>query len=568
MRRILFLILLGIILVSCSGPQGENAGIINGQRITYPEFVRSYRGHTANFQLRAQRAPTNEERIAIFNETWENITKHVILTENYKKYDIKVTDQEVIDTLLTNIPPYLQDTPALKVNGEFDYDLYYQSIRYDSPVNMSPVRRHYYEYYIPIQKLKEELIDENVQKSRRAKRINEIAVSRADFDLLVFDPEDMTPVIGDNEIEAYYQRNMEQFALEPIYGVQYISIPVDPDESDQIYTQAVTDSIYIEIIQGKQFETIVSERQAYIPELNIFSSGFVRVENVDRQLLDILEYIPSDAYSKPIKVGNGYTIYQKLQRTKSMISYRALQIPPILSPATVNAQYSKAVGAIKLARKLGMEETARELDLEMIELNRLSLNDIWYPDLRVVERVNAQLYTHKKGDFIDPIYSNLSGSWIVFYLTENKVNRVRPLADVRDSILETLIEERKHHLAAQKAKEFINVHPDLKIPEEPGDYIHLRYNRGGIFSKYKDHSLDIAYVNAISRYLDNKPPQVDKIGDYYIIIIPREYYKNSKDKLEPGKLRELYVKQLDPDWFDQWMQERMDKAKIQIFVKP
>jgi len=568
MKRILLLILTGIILASCSGPRGESAGIINGQRIAYPEFVRSYQGHTANFQMRAQRAPSNEERNAIFNETWQNITKHVILTEHYKKYDIKVTEQEVIDSLLAHVPPYLENTPALKLNGSFDHDLYYQSIRYDSPVNMSPVRKNYFDYYVPIQKLKEELIDENVQKSRRAKIINEIGVSRADFDLLVFDPEDMRPVIGDNEIQAYYQRNMERFALEPIYGIQYISIPVNPDDADRIYTQAVTDSIYYEVTQNKRFETIVTERQSHIPGLKIFSSGFVRVENLDKQLLDILEYIPDNAFSKPIKVGNGFTIYQKLQRSKSMISYRALQIPPILAPTTINSQYSRAVGAINLAREFGMNETARELDLDMIELERLTQSDIWHPDLAVVESLNSQLNSHRKGDFLDPIYSNLSGSWIVFYLTENMVNRVRPLSDVRESITQTIIEERKHHLAAQKAKEFLSVHTDLQIPELTGDYTHRRYNRGGIFSKYEDLSLDTAFIKAISRHLEKKSPQPDRIGDYHIIIIPRAYYKDSRARLEPGRLRELYVKQLDPDWFDKWMQDKVENAKIQIFVNP
>ncbi len=568
MKRILFLILTGIILASCSGPRRDSAAIINGQRISYPDFVRSYQGHTANFQMRTNRTPSSEEKVAIFNETWDNITKHVILEEHFKRYGISVTEQEVIDSLMNTVPPYLKDSPALKVNGKFDRNLYSQSVRYDSPVNMQPVRENFYNYYIPIQKLKEELIDEEVQKSRHSKRIAKIAVSKADFDLLVFDPADMKPILSDNEIQAYYQKNLENFAMAPIFGLQYFSLFVEPEEADRIHSKAVTDSIYKEISQGKSFDTALVERQEQIPGLKILNPGFVRVEHLDQSLLDILEYLPDNGYSKPIPVGHGYSIYQKLQRTKSMISYRALQIPPVLAPATINAFYSQAMGFKTLAEDVGMAGAAVELDMELHSHPKLGLNDIWHPDLSIVEQVNAQLYTRKKGDYLDPIYSTISGSWIIVYLTENMVHRVQPLADVRDQIVEELLASRKNLLARQKAQAWIDLHPELRIDENAGDYQVKHYYRGGVFSLYEGHSLDIAYITALERYLGKKKPEACSLNGYYIILIPRAYYPDKKARLDSSELRRLYVKQLDPNWFESWMQNKISKARIHKFVSP
>ena len=568
MKRILILIIAGLILMSCSGPRGDSAGIVNGERISYPDFVKSYHGHTTNFQMRTQRSPSNEEKNRIFRETWQNITKHVILQEHFRRYNIRATEQEVIDTLLTTIPLYLQNTPAFKIDGKFDRELYNQSVRYDSPVNMGPIRKNYLDYYVPIQKLKEELITEEVQKSRRSKKIAEIAVSRADFDLVVFDPSEMNPIVSDNEISAYYHKNLENYALDPIYGLEYLAIPVLPEEADRVYTQAVTDSIYLEINQGKSLDNIVSERQERIPGLKVFSSGFVRVENVEPELMSQLEKLPDNSFSKPVRVGHGYSIYHKLQRSKSMVSYRAIQIPPILAPVTINSQFNQAEAAISLATDLGMAETARELDLQMRSLPELRLNELWYQDPAVVEKVNSQLYTHKKGDFLDPVFSQLSGSWMVFKLTENKVNRVRPLSEVRESIVEELTQSKKHSFAEQKAHEFILQHPDLKIPQDHQDFTVRRYNRGGIFSEYDGYSLDISFIRALDRHISKNKPMPDRIGDYHIILIPRAYYRDTRTKIEPAKLRELYVKQLNSDWFDLWMQERMDNAKVQIFVNP
>ncbi|MCB5265625.1 MAG: peptidylprolyl isomerase [Candidatus Cloacimonetes bacterium] len=568
MKRILFLIAISLILMSCSGPQGESAGIINGTRILYPDFVGSYQGHTANFQGSMGRAPNSDEKNKLFAETWEDITKHMILKEQFQRRNIKVAPQEVIDSLIVTIPPYLMDNPALMSAGVFDHDLYYQSVRYDSPVNMSPVRRNYYEYYIPIQKLKQRLIAEELGKSKLAKELSEIVVSKADFDLLVFDPAQMNPIISDAEVKTYYQKNLERFALKPIYGVSYLSLPVNPAEADREYTIAITDSIYYELGQGKSFETIISERQEYLPDLRIANPGFVRVENMEPDLLDVLDYLADNGYSKPTAVGRGFAIYQKLQRTKSMISYRALQIPPTLVPATINAQYSQAEGALNLAREIGMAAAANELDLPVETHTNLTTSDLWHKDLAILEQVNAQLMTHKKNDFLKPLYSTLTGSWLVLQLTENQVNRVSPLSEMRQIIIPELTESRRLILAEQKAHEWLSQNPSLKTSSDSGQYLLKQYRKGSIHSEYAGQSLDLAYLQALQRHLNKAKPQPTSLGDYQIIIIPRTYYPDKRAKADPDLLKDLYIRQLDPDWFNLWLSERVKKAKVQIFVNP
>ena len=568
MKRILLLIAISLILVSCSGPKpgGNNAGSINGTRIPYADFVDAYKGHIENFQGRTERAPNAEERTKLFNSTWQDITKHVILKEQFQHHNIKVTAKEAIDSLFVTIPPYLKNEPTLMIDGKFDQDLYYQSVHYDSPVNMSLVRRNYYMLYVPIQKLKQKLIDEKLSKSKLTKELSEIVVSKADFELLVFDPAQMNPVISDAEIKTYYQKNRERFALEPIYGVSYISLPVNPAEADREYTVAVTDSIYYELGLGKSFETVIFERQESLPGLSIANPGFVRVENVEQDLLDVLEYLPDNGYSKPMAVGRGFTIYQKLQRTKSMIDYRALQIPPILVPATINAQYNQAESALNLARKIGIQAAANELELPVEAHSEITLSDIWHKDLAIPEQVNAQLMTHKKGDFIKPLYSTLTGSWLVLQFTENQVNRVRPLADVKSIIIPELTDSRRLTLAEQRAHEWLSQNPGLKTTGESGQYLLKQYNKGGINSEYAGQSLDLAYLSAIQRHLNNEKPQPSKLGDYQIILIPRAYYADKRGKADPHVLKDLYVRQSDPNWFNIWLDERVRNADVKIHI--
>ena len=566
MKRILFLITISLILVSCSGPRprGDSAGSINGTRIPHTDFVDAYKGHIDNFQGRAGRAPNSDERTKLYNDTWQDIIKYNVLKEQFQRHNIKVTMQEAIDSLFVTIPPYLKSEAALMVNGKFDHDLYYQSVHYDSPVNMSPVRRNYFMLYVPIQKLKEKLIDEELGKSKLAKELAQIVVSKADFDLLVFDPAQMNPVISDSEIKAFYQKNLERYALEPIYSVRYISIPVNPAEADREYTVTVTDSIYFEIGQGKSFETVVSERQEHLPDLRIANPGFVRVENMDPDLLSALDYLPDNGYSKPTAVGRGFAIYQKMQRTKSMISYRTLQIPPILTPKTINAQFGQAEGALNLARKIGIEAAANELDLPVESHSNITVSDIWHKDLAIVEQVNSQLISHNKNSFLKPLYSTLTGSWIVLQFTENQVDRVRPLDDVRNLIIPELTDSRRLLMAKQNALAWLSQHPDQRTTNDGEQYLLKQYTKGGIHSEYASQSLDLPYLQAIQRHLNNEKPQPTSLGDYQIILIPRTYYPNKRQKADPQVLKNLYIRQSDPNWFNLWLYERVKNADVQI----
>lgn len=564
-RNISILVIL-FSLFSCAGPRRDSAGIINSQRISQADFIRSLQGHTANFQLEKKRMPNADEKVALFNETWKNIATHVILKEQFKRHHIEVTPQEVIDSLMTNIPGYYRNSASLQVNGTFDPELYYQSVRYDSPVNMANVRRNYYEYYVPVQKLKASLIEDDLRDKRKINTIAEISTSKADFDLVIFDPSQMEPIVSESEIEAYYQRNLERFAMDPYYSLEYISIPVNANQNDFLFTKAVTDSIYEQIVAGKSLETVQMERSEQLPGIKLLEPGFVRVDNIDEEALAVLEPLPDNSHSRPIAIGGGYHIYQKLQRTKSMMSYRVLQIPPIISQNSINNQYENALSTIGLARTIGTDEAAAELDLELHKHRNLSVTDLWYSDKLVVDRVNAQLMDFKRGDFLNPVYSPITGSWLVIKLTENTVNRVYPLAEVREQIIPEITQNRQKTMAEQNARNWLRDNPQLRVV--PGRDLYLSYDNAGIDSQYQGNSLEMVYLNAMRRYINKQAPVVQSLGNVQVIMLPRAYYPQKNQKADPRLLKKLYTRQLPPDWFDSWMQEQHKKARIQIFVKP
>ncbi len=565
MKRIITLLVLAILIVGCMGPSSNNAGTINGQKVSYPDFIRSYQGHTANFQLSVNRAPSTKEKTEIFEETWRNITKHVILKQLYKSYGIRVSAQEVIDTLIANPPQSLKEHEAFIVDGSFSPELYVQSLRYDSPINLSHIRQGYFEHYVPSQKLKDRIIEKELS-SKEAQLISQIITGKADFDLIAFDANEMAPRISDDELKRYYEANLEQFAMEPIYSVQYLSLVMEPLEADRIFVKAVADSIYYELSRGRSMENVHRDRQSYIPGLNILDPGFVRVDSMDEDLFNLLESMADNTYTRPQENGRGYAIYQKLQRTKSMMSYRALQIPPILSPGSRDLYYNNAVSTLGLIRKIGIRNAAEELDLELFEHNNLRVEDLWHQDRLIVESVNSQLLENNKGAILEPMYSPMSGSWIVLRLSENQVNRVKPFEQVKKQIVPIIMESRKHTLAKQEAERWLESRKDGRHTEQDRNII--SYQRAGIESIWQGRSLDMVYVNAMRLFLNKKRAQPLQMGDYQVVILPKKFYANKKVKPDREQLKQIYTQTKKDNWFEEMLNKEISKAKVEIYTVP
>ncbi len=568
MKHIYLILLLALILTSCSGPRGDSAGIINGTRISYPEFIRVLQGNTIDFRSVSQRPPDDGEKTKIFNQTWSNIAKRVILNDYYQKYKITSSESEVLDTLSTNIPDYIANSQVFNSNKGFDSELYLQSLRYDSPVDMSSIRKRYFEDYIPIQKLKPHIIEDELLSKKMRSHLADAISAVVDFDLVIFDPQTLDPIVSEAELKAYYQRNIKDYAMDPIYSLSYLSIPIKMQEADLEYTRMVADSIYQEVSYGKSFDQVLEERRPHLPGLKISDSDFVRVENVDPALLMMLEALPDNAQSKLIKQDNGFFIHRKLQRTKSMIRYLSLHIPPVISPATINIQYENALGAMNLAKSMGMQTAATELSCRYHETGAVKPGEKWHQDSLLMNTIESKLATHKKGEYLDPVYSPSTGSWIVAMLTENQVQRAYPFAEVKEQIAQELKSTRQKDMAKQVALDWLKVHPDLKLDKNPTQYKVLQYSQAGIDSRYLEYDLQRVYLNSMLRYLEKKSMEVENLGDLSVILIPRKVHTTNPRNVDSQSIRNHFAHTLQPDWFDDWMNKKLNQANIEIFVSP
>lgn len=565
-KLILFAFLaLAVLITACSINTANSAGVVNGTPIPYSEFMDSYRSHYENFYTENGRPPDTEERKALEQTTWLNITKFIILKDYYDKYNIKVSHQEVIDTLMANPPDYVRNSPWFKVNNTFDIRAYQQSLNYDSPYNLRPVRKHYYDNVIPIMKLKEKLIDHEFLTRSERRSINQILGARADIDWLIFDSNSQNIRISDLDIEAYYNANLQSYLREPFYTLRYAKIEAIPSDTDIAYTEAVRDSIMSLLREGQSFEVITRGDAASRAGITISDMGFLFIPDLDREIkAAVLELAPG-AFSVPIQTSESIDVYRMEQLTRSMVKLTKLSMPIKAREASITASRRLAQNLKELSTLVGFERACDEMDLPICDVSRVSPESIWLEDEEALSSINTQLESVNRPGILEPVYSRKFSSWIVVDLMQKQAREPKPLAEVRDQINQILIHTQKLDLTKQQARIWL----DQSAPAyqlNPGD---TRYQltpmRGqSINDPVSGLDLHLLYYKALRAQQRKESPAFYILDDLIVIPIVRRVEYPRSYNADPVIMRRLYVESLSEDWFNNWINQKVAAARVRI----
>jgi hypothetical protein len=525
----------------------------------------SYRSHYENFYTENGRPPDTEERKALEQTTWLNITKFIILKDYYDKYNIKVSHQEVIDTLMANPPDYVRNSPWFKVNNTFDIRAYQQSLNYDSPYNLRPVRKHYYDNVIPIMKLKEKLIDHEFLTRSERRSINQILGARADIDWLIFDSNSQNIRISDLDIEAYYNANLQSYLREPFYTLRYAKIEAIPSDTDIAYTEAVRDSIMSLLREGQSFEVITRGDAASRAGITISDMGFLFIPDLDREIkAAVLELAPG-AFSVPIQTSESIDVYRMEQLTRSMVKLTKLSMPIKAREASITASRRLAQNLKELTTLVGFERACDEMDLPICDVSRVSPESIWLEDEEALSSINTQLESVNRPGILEPVYSRKFSSWIVVDLMQKQAREPKPLAEVRDQINQILIHTQKLDLTKQQARIWL----DQSAPAyqlNPGD---TRYQltpmRGqSINDPVSGLDLHLLYYKALRAQQRKESPAFYILDDLIVIPIVRRVEYPRSYNADPVIMRRLYVESLSEDWFNNWINQKVAAARVRI----
>jgi len=564
MKHLALSMLTALLMMSaCSTNSSDAVGRIDGKQITAEQFYGSQRRNYADFSYRMGRNPDINEKKLIFNDTWRSLTQYTVLKKYFDKYDIQVSNEEVIDTLSQSIPAFIQNSPRFKKDGVFDRNLYIQSLLTDRPENQSPLREDYKERVIPIQKLKYELIDNELITRKVSDQYGKILNSEADIDLYIFDPKTLQLSVSDADVAAYYQEHIAEYKLQPYHRLAYCMIPTPPQASDLDNAKAVADSIYDELMYGTSADEIIKMFKQSPVVLTLSKSRYQKASELPVDLLQVFNSLDDGACTKPQPTDKGFVIHQKIQTTKTLVSYNSIYLQPLPSSASMVQPESTARNVMNLALQIGLAGAADEFRLPYHLGNPTPLDSLDIPAGDHTGVILKKLRTAKDGSIFEPVFSPQAMAWMIIEVVENQLEEAKSLTQVSSEIRNILAAKQRMDANSQRARKW--------VASQAGNFANITPDEQLLGVKatnsWRKNSLSRLYYLAVQSYLDKSVPPVIDIADLIVVPVVRSLKQNNAP-VDREKIREAFVSTLDANWFDKWLKDKVSKAKVEIWITP
>jgi hypothetical protein len=554
------------ILVGCATQRADSAGRINGVYIKRQDFMTSLRGHFTGFMLEKDRAPDDNEKKELYRQTWKDITKHVILKDYFSKYGIKVTQKEVLDTLLNNVPASVKKSPIFQTNGVFDRTKYVQELLSESSTQLDWLKKYYYEYYVPLARLKPELQKKGIISRKELEDLNRILNSIADIDWVVFDPQKTDAKVTQSDIDNYYHSNLKNYEIKPAASFGYTLVPVRYSQDDIEIAKTRIDSIYFAMYQGKTYSVMVERFSQSSTYTSGGALGFRKTDELSDNVIKALEGLNKNDITRPVRVGNSWSIYQLLERTKNLVNLNELVINIVPGEETRSEAKDRAIQLRDLSKQLGLEVASREMSLNYKQSGTVEKDSLWLSDAEASAYLIDRAFTQKPGSLLEPVYAEAMQAWVVAEVIDVQPFNYKTVMSVSDEIADVVLVEKQKAKGMDNAEQWAQKHKtnQMEMARQSGHDV-ISTTSLDINGVVLSEPVRKAYFTIISDYFNKKPPSPVYLGNMVLLPIIINVYASNPPIFMQRDVSMYYFDNVNTEWFDKWMDKEIKNSNVNIW---
>lgn len=442
-------------------PQGVIAQV-NGDDITYEEFNNAYQQELRQQREQTGRDPEGYQLQQIENQVFERLVQQRLLRDVVEKMNLQSSDEEIGDELWSNPPQLIRETPAFQDSlGQFDMSLYQSALQNPQLDEQWQSVIFYLRNTLPFQKLGN-LINATTVVTDDDARIEFMKTNmNARVEYFFFNAADYSDDIAeptDQEIQAYYNENKEDFRQEETRVLDYVLLELTASPSDSAAVRNQAEELLQEAKEGRNFAELA---EIYSQDPGSAENGgdlgyFTRTQMVKpfadaafaADVGDIVGPVESQYGLHIIKVEDKRTQDGEEQVKASHI---LLNFDP--SNSTRDALRDEAEYLSEAAQETGLRSIAETENLNVQTTQPFAIEG-FVPGLGMEQRVNRWAFRSKIGDVSDVML--LNRGYFVAQLTEINEEHIQPLEDVRSRIVSTLNSQNRMKAAQAAAQEVYN----------------------------------------------------------------------------------------------------------------
>ena len=428
-------------------------GKINGRNIptTYYRDMLTQAYEQVRKESGDRVSETEETRIR--QATWDRVVNEVLLQQEMKKRNIRVTDEEVAFYIRNSPPPEVAQNPAFLTDGRFDPEKYRQILTnpaYDLSGLEALVRST-----VPLRKL-EELVSSSAKVSdNEVRMVFEQTNQNLDYSFVLIRPQ-MFRVNPDSipaqELRAHYDKNTEEFRVPETAKLRYLTVEKKPSARDESDVLTSANDIWRELRAGTDFAELATT----------FSEGpeakrggdvgmlFAR-DAMTPEFANVAFSLNVGEISSPFKDRKGLHIIRieekKTENGVEKVRYRQILLPIAPGSETLAEIHNQVLELVRKASKSSLEQATKEMGLETRETNFFT-KDGMSPILPQDETVREFPFKNKVGAIGKPVETQRG--WVVIQVAEKRPASLPGFEEAMPAVKRAVSRARQEELASQK----------------------------------------------------------------------------------------------------------------------
>lgn len=240
---------------------------VNGQKIDQQTYYAALRNAQEQQRQQSGAVPvTLEEQRALEDAVMEQLVQMALLSQEYRRRGIAVSDDEVRQAMLNAPPAEIREIREFQTDSQFDLEKYRRYLRSGVDPGFALALEARYREEIPRLKLLDRVTSDVYVSNAKLWRVYRDRHDSVTVRLLTLLPQLVVPdsavAVTDQEVEMYYQAHLTDFT-EPAHAfLSYVTISRVPDAADSAAALKRAAEVLQEIRDGGNFAELAERESA------------------------------------------------------------------------------------------------------------------------------------------------------------------------------------------------------------------------------------------------------------------------------------------------------------------
>lgn len=306
---VLFMVISDSNVLEALGGRTNNVGSVNGEGISYQEFVNAVDQQRENQKKQTGKEVDEQDMEQLRDQVWDALVTQKLLAEQIDEFGITVPDEEIKEIILGENPPEFLKQNFIDSTGNFNRQFYEQAL-FD-PRNKEALLQA--EEYVRQTRLNEKLqslvlasvvVSEADIKNKFNEQNLKLKVQYVLVDLSLYP--DSIIKFDDNDLRKYYNENLDKYKNQAQRKLQYVLFSNQPSADD-----SATIKRNLEIVADK-FKKDTASFKSYVEIYSTvpYSKDTMALNAFTPEVTDLFSKTAPSNVIGPVATPEGYVIYK------------------------------------------------------------------------------------------------------------------------------------------------------------------------------------------------------------------------------------------------------------------